>query len=87
MSETTVEMINQSGSFDRHRGPVTCAVAVPGTDLVVTSAPLESSDARVLRVIGVSMVPGHAAVTPMPWGRSSSQSASDSPRTENFVAL
>ncbi len=38
MSETTVEKINQSGSFDRHRGPVTCAVAVPGTDLVVTSA-------------------------------------------------
>jgi WD40 repeat protein len=37
MTETTVERINQAGSFDRHRGPVTCAVAVPGSDLVVTS--------------------------------------------------
>jgi WD40 repeat protein len=33
----TVAEINKSGSFDRHRGPVTCAVGVPETDLVVTS--------------------------------------------------
>lgn len=34
---TTIAEINRAGSFDRHRGPVTCAVGVPGTDLVVTS--------------------------------------------------
>ncbi len=33
----TISEINKAGSFDRHRGPVTCAVGVPGTDLVVTS--------------------------------------------------
>jgi WD40 repeat protein len=38
MSNVNVEQINRSGSFDRHRGPVTCAAAVPGSDLVVTSA-------------------------------------------------
>jgi WD40 repeat protein len=37
MSAMTVEKINELGSFDRHRGPVTCAAAVPGSDLVVTS--------------------------------------------------
>ena len=38
MSAKTVENINEEGSFDRHRGPVTCAAAVPGSDLVITSA-------------------------------------------------
>ena len=41
--------------------------------------------ARALRVIGVLMIPGQIAVTPMPCGWSSSRSASLSPRTANFV--
>jgi WD40 repeat protein len=34
----SIEKINQAGSFDRHRGPVTCAALVPGSNVVVTAA-------------------------------------------------
>ena len=49
----TISEINKAGSFDRHRGPVTCAVGVPGTDLVVTSG----YDSAVGIVAGVVEIP------------------------------
>ena len=46
---------------------------------------LDLPSMRAERVIGVSMMPGQMQVTPMPYGASSSRSASESPTTPNLV--